>query len=567
MFEKGAILFCLVFGVLYGFSQQIILDDNFSDWTQVRGIYSDPKDDGRNGGIDFTDIRISNDQDRIFIYFDTQQEINIQSDNSLILYMDLDNNANTGLRINGLGAELVYELGRRSGSFFLGSFNFNIRHQNIGLVSSPTVTSDKFELCLSRRIVLGNTIFNASNQIRVQLVDNNTNGDRAPDFNGGYLYNMDNTIVFENELETLSKESNDLVRVLAYNVLRDNLHDPALFSEYNRILKAIQPDIIGFSEIYNHTSAQTRLLVERILPSELGGQWYHSSVSPDIHLISRYPILRTQRINGNGAFVLDMGEGKNLLVIVTHLPCCENDVGRQQEVDNIMSFLRSVRFGISSLNIPVRTPYIIMGDKNFVGNARQLKTLITGDIFDNTSFGIDYKPDWDNTDLEDAIPMTTGLPMSYTWPGSTSSFSAGRLDYIIYTGSELTLKKSFALQSSSLSSQVLDKYNINISDTDRASDHLPLIGDFSLGREVSTAEELAINKMPFSMRREGTQLIVNSGQSGVFRIIDISGRVVTEKNNIFPKDDIYLDINTFGIYILQFYSNGNVYSLKLWNGD
>lgn len=565
MFKKIFFFFFFSFCSSSGFTQQIILDDNFSDWAQDVSVYSDPRGDGINRGIDFTDIRITNDQDRIFIYFDTQQEINIQSNNNIILYVDLDNNSNTGLNINGLGADLVYELGRRRGSFYSGNFQFNIRHENVGLVTSPTVTSDRFEMCISRKINFGTVEFNANNQIRVLLVDNSTNGDRAPDFSGGYVYNINDKVIFDDSIETFSKSSDEHIRLLAYNVLRDNIHDPSLFSVYDRILKAIKPDILGFSEIYNHSSAQSAAVVEQILPSTSSQRWYHSSVSPDIHLVSRYPILRTQRIDGNGAFLLDLGGGQNLLVIVTHLPCCENDIGRQQEVDNIMSFLRSVRFGISSFNVTIRTPYVIMGDKNFVGGASQLKTLLTGDIFNNSTYGIDFKPDWDNSDLEDALPLTTGLPMTFTWPGLGSSFSAGRLDFLIYTGSELTLKNSFALYSKGLSNPMLNKLGLNRDDIERASDHLPIVGDFVLGREVSTSEDNKSNEMPFNLRREGQQLIVNSPKSGVFRIADILGRTIFEKYNDLPTQDLYLDINVQGIYILQFYTEGQLYAVKFWN--
>jgi len=565
MFKNIIYIFSLILYSVSGYTQQIILDDDFGDWSQNVSVYSDPRGDGINSGVDFTDIRISNDQDRIFIYFDTQQELNIQSNNNIVLYIDLDNNANTGLNINGLGADLVYELGRRRGSFFSGIFQFNIRHENIGLVTSPTVTSDRFEMCVSRNIKFGNVDFNASNQIRILFVDNSTNGDRAPDFSGGYIYNLNDSVVFDSEFNTLSKLSDEHIRVLAYNVERDNFHNPSFFAAYDRILKAIQPDIIGFSEIYNHTSAQSAALVEQILPSTSGQRWYHSGVSPDIHIVSRYPVLRTQRIDGNGAFLLDLGGGKNMLVIVTHLPCCENDTGRQQEVDNIMAFLRSVRFGISSLNVPIRTPYLIIGDKNFVGNASQLNTLLTGDISDNSTYGIDFRPDWDNSDLEDALPKTTGLPMTFTWPGLGSSFSAGRLDYIIYTGSELTLKNSFALYSRGLSNQMLNKLGLNIDDIERASDHLPIVGDFVLGREVSTSEDIKFNEMPFTLRREGQQLIVNSPKTGIFRVSDISGRTILEKNNHLPTQDVFIDINVQGIYIFQFYTEGQLYAMKFWN--
>lgn len=546
-------------------AQTIVLDDTFEDWQNSVARYTDPRGDSRPGGIDFSDIRISNDQDRIFIYFNTNQEINLQSNNNITLYLDLDDNVNTGFRVGGVGADLVYEFGRRRGSFHTSSFQYTIGHNQIGLVTSPTVTSDKFELCISKHIQFSHLNFTVEDKIRLILLDNSINGDRAPDNEGGYLYNVKSDSNFEPFNLTLHKEDNEAIRVVAYNVLRDNFHDAFLFPVFNRIFNALQPDIIGFSEIYNHSSGQSAAIIERILPSPTGQNWYHRGVSPDIQIVSRYPILRSQAIDGNGAFLLDIGANKTLLVLVTHLPCCENDQGRQRESDNIMAFLRSVRFGISSLNVAPGTPYIIMGDKNFVGDSRQLKTLLTGDISDNTTFGIDFNPDWDNTDLRDVAPLTTGLPMTFTWPGASSSFSPGRLDYIIYTDSELALRNSFALWTKGLSDNQLIEFNLNKEDINLASDHLPIVADFILGREVSNTTENIKNPFPFGLRREGQQLIINTKNKGYFRIIDVTGKTLMEKYNSAGIDEIIFQLEFSGIYILQNYYEGKVYSLKFWN--
>ena len=47
--------------------------------------------------------------------------------------------------------------------------------------------------------------------------------------------------------------------------------------------------------------------------------------------------------------------------------------------------------------------------------------------------------------LEDAKPQTTGYPGSFTWNSAYSSYPAGSLDYIIYTGSVLQLENAYVL--------------------------------------------------------------------------------------------------------------------------
>jgi endonuclease/exonuclease/phosphatase family metal-dependent hydrolase len=541
-----------------------VLDDSFDDWQNSVSIFSDSGEDALPGNINFTDIRISDDKDRLYIYFNTNKELNIQSDNNLTLYLDIDSDSNTGIRTGGIGADLIYEFGRRRGTFFAGPFQYSLSHRQIGLVTSPTVTSQEFELCLSRTFQFGNVGYNLNSRIRMVLADNFPNGDRAPDNDGYYEYIMRS---FQDSVVrnvSISREDNETVRVLSYNVLRDNFHDASLFDVYSRILKAIQPDIIGFSEIYNHSSGQSASVVERILPSPPGQTWYHSGAGPDIHLVSRYPVLRSQAIDGNGAFLLDMGAGKTLLIIVTHLPCCENDEGRQRESDNIMAFLRNVRFGISPFNVSQGTPIIIMGDKNFVGDSRQLRTLLTGDIADNTRYGIDFRPDWDNTDLADAKPATTGLPMTFTWPGTQSSFGPGRLDYIIYSDSELSLKKSFSLWTQGLTDNELSQYNLRRDDVNIASDHLPIVGDFSLGRQVSVLSDENKDTFPFHVKREGQQWVIFTKNKGFVRITDITGKTWLEQLNSNESNEISFFPPVHGIYIVQYYVNERMYSLKIW---
>ena len=136
---------------------------------------------------------------------------------------------------------------------------------------------------------------------------------------------------------------------------------------------------------------------------------------------------------------------EDLLFIVAHTPCCGNDAARQVEVDAIMAFLRDAKAGTGNLQLAENAPVIIAGDMNFVGNAQQLETLLTGDIINTFPYGNDFEPDWDGSDLIDSRPYTTGLPMAFTWYREASSFSPGRLDFTIYTGSNLTLKNNYAL--------------------------------------------------------------------------------------------------------------------------
>ena len=68
--------------------------------------YSDEEGDALSA--DFSTLKISYDNEFIFIYFDFYYgEFLIQDWNEFHLYIDSDNNHSTGSYVNGIGAELV----------------------------------------------------------------------------------------------------------------------------------------------------------------------------------------------------------------------------------------------------------------------------------------------------------------------------------------------------------------------------------------------------------------------------------------------------------------------------
>jgi len=547
------------------FCQQILLDESFDDWNNQNYSFTDKLGDNNSSGIDLTHIKISNDDRNLYLYFDLNKEINIQENNNMTLFIDLDNNSSTGINKYGIGADLVYFLGTRSGRIHTGSSTYTIFHNDIGLITSPTVTSEIFEMGIKRTFSIGGTQFKMSDTIKVIISDEGVAGDRAPDSNGGYSFIFDKNKIFAPSTFSIKKEKTEYLRVLSYNVLRDNFFEPSLQQNYRRILKGLSPDIIGFCEIYDRSPEQTAAFVESHLPSTGSQKWYYDGSSPDIRVVSRYPVINRRSINGNGAFLIDLGRSK-LVFIVAHLPCCDNELQRQQEVDNIMSFIRGIKFGISPFQTPQNTPIIIAGDMNLVGLRQQQQTFLTGNIADNSIYGPDFDPDWDDTDLEDAIPLTNNMSATFTWYNELGKYSAGRLDYLIYSGSVIEMKNSFALWSPSLTTEQLSLSGIQKDDVPIASDHLPLVGDFMIpGFSSSTNTEIV--KAPFDYLITNDQLIFNSMLAGRITITDISGRIICSSVKSSAIDQIEIDLNLdsiLGVYILHFFTDKEKYSIKIF---
>ncbi len=556
---KALLPLLLICGVLNA-QTTVYIDEDFSEWEAFPPAVNDNIGDGRTGSVDFEKLWIESDDDYLFIRMDVGKEINLQDNNYLTLYIDTDNNSNTGYAIKGIGAEIEFWLGAREGLFY-GNSTVYIRHADIGLVTAPTVTSETFELAIRRDAsVFGTSIFQG-NDIKVALIDNQSSGDEIPNGTGGISYRFHNTGSVVPPDFNIARPNDIDLRLLSYNVFRDDFFENSTFNAYSRILKAIQPDLIGFVEIYDHSSGAT---VER-LKSMLNTteNFYHSRVNPDIVVVSRYPIIRSYSLDGNGAFLINKN-GEDILFIVTHLPCCENDEGRQDEVDNIMSFIRDAKNGIGSFTIMDETPIIIVGDMNFVGKKRQVETLLEGNISNNNFYGSDFSPDWDGTDLEDAKPYTTGLPMTFTWYSEGSSFYPGRLDYVIYSGSVLDMENSYSLYTPALSNNVLQANGLQRYDTNTASDHTPLIIDFKF-KNSTTATTLQHNPdlnwtISYDIEQERANLSYELSSRTTVRIeiIDTKGQIVKVINYGEQAVGAYssfirLDELTSGVYIGRLY--------------
>ena len=99
------LLFLITSVTTYSQNDRIILDEDFSDWESIGILYSDPIGDQSSGIIDFQNIWITNDEDYLFLSLEVGGEINFQNDQEITIYMDLDNDINTGKSFAGIGAD------------------------------------------------------------------------------------------------------------------------------------------------------------------------------------------------------------------------------------------------------------------------------------------------------------------------------------------------------------------------------------------------------------------------------------------------------------------------------
>ena len=134
-----------------GESAPIFLDGFFGDWTG--GVeHQDPAGDDGTSGIDFGALDLANDGDYLFVRFELTVPVGLQETNNLELYLDTDMNAGTGFVVGGIGAELRWQFGARSGRFYRAGSSVQIFQDDIRLRELPSVTSPEFEIAIGRNV-------------------------------------------------------------------------------------------------------------------------------------------------------------------------------------------------------------------------------------------------------------------------------------------------------------------------------------------------------------------------------------------------------------------------------
>jgi endonuclease/exonuclease/phosphatase family metal-dependent hydrolase len=480
---------CIVFAFFSTIAKaQIFIDEVFTDWSPSY-LKADAPGNNISGNIDIQKLWITDDDKYLYIRLDLDQEIKLQETNKLGIQLDIDNNVNTGFKTNGIGAEISIYFGDRDIFLNVGNTNQIITHEKIGLVALPSVSASKFELRLKKQITINGVNVNISNTIALVAVDRIANGDKIPSTNTGLKYQMTNAFTSGAKNYSFQKTQSDHLRVMSYNTELDGLFDAVRGPIQQKLIKAANPDVICLQEVYDHSVQEVIAVMNSTIPLPNNKSWQGFKTNPDEITLTRYKADAYESLNGNNISLLtvEASGSKPLVIFNNHLPCCEKDDERQNEIDALLKRHRDMKAnGGNTFAYAKNTPTIILGDMNMVGLSQQQKSLLTGDIFNESAYGSDYKMDWDNTDMEDAKPFVPNTPIAYTWYSLGSGYVPGRLDYMLYTGSVMTLKNSFVLETSTIDATTLQTNNLEPDDSHNAADHLPVIADFLMGKEALT---------------------------------------------------------------------------------
>ena len=368
----------------------------------------------------------------------------MQDWNEFHLYVDSDNNQSTGSHVNGIGAELEWNFGSRSGFAFLENNQIEIYQNDLSLRIAPTITSSQFEIAIRRNsFPLTNYGSQIVNNFRIFITELDLDGDFIPEESGGILFSIGDELVPQVEPILIEKFNENDIRLVSYNTWNEGMLDPDRQDHFKRILQVLDPDVILLQE---HSDWEQ---IENVIQSWFPNvTWNASWTYGDLVVLSRFSIINDAFMNSERTMVALLHTenelGKNLLVFNSHLSCCDNNEDRQKQVDQFAAEWRDWRMnGLGPFEIEYGTPFVHVGDFNFVGYRQQVETIRIGDIEDEEQYGNDFFPDWDSTAIIDPFLRHTGIRMGYTWRKDASSFNPGKLDYVFYSDATIDTGKHY----------------------------------------------------------------------------------------------------------------------------
>ena len=541
----GALTGCLLVVFLCSSAQAIglpiVLDGNFDDWATAPVVATDTGGDAGGGGIDFGRVWVADDENYLYLRFETGIEVQGDEGQDLRLYMDTDLDAGTGTRFGGIGADLVWNFGFRDGDFR----GTNLNHDDVGLLLGPTVSSTEFEIALRL-----DAVPNGSDPLFPQpavrfILSDGSGGDRLPD-SGSIAYVISGQPQGQPSIG-FDRFDPTHVRVASYNVLSDGIFDPgATEAAYRRILGVIDADVWIFCEVWNHNAQETAARLEQLLPAGPGKTWDAVKLDSGNVIVSRYPIIGSWEVLPGSRLTaaridLSPDQDRDLLAIACHLSCCTADQNRQEQADALVAFLRDARTPGGQIDLPQDTPIVAGGDFNLVGLRQQLDTILTGNIIDEGTFGPDSPPDWDGSDFDLPATTHTDLRVGYTWRRDTSSFYPGLLDFLFVTGSVVDLGNHYILDTRTMTSASLAASGLQVGDTESASDHDPRVLDlvYQVGTDAPAFARGDLQWLqnvpnPFNPRTELRFRLETAQPRVELSIYDVQGRRVRH----FVREDL-----------------------------
>lgn len=514
-------------------------DGDFEDWQGVAAAVVDAADDVPEGSpVDLVAIAVQDDPRFLHFLIDLGDTVTVQGmRGSVELVLDADGDTETGGLYGGVdGADLAVILTRQSdpaadahgagvgvrriGPGGVGELESASR---VGLLVSPTHSSDRFEVRLDRAAVA-----EAIGQPRLVGRGGVAGPGRAAEPGRAVAGRMrylragalaDETPPFSHRLTTVAGEDPPLLdagavakspaafRVVAWNVSDQSFRANA--DAFQRVVAALNPDVLLLDEIYYTVTLEDLARFGEVVASAEGERTWNWSLAqgggrqrtavgakgrairgePQMARIDHAPgaleqwlqevgdqpeaprmpppsaLARAEAAGGlsaTGAWVTV--DGVEVLFVPVDLQSAGYDGSPRDRLRELQA--RTLNGAITAaLDGRPGSGLVVAGDLNLVGSARPLDVL-------RHRLGVR------GNDLEVARLERLRDRSLATWRSTWGDdpFSPGRLDYVLYRGSVLEVDRAFVFDAADMSLVARDELEILESDTGK-SDHLPLVVD------------------------------------------------------------------------------------------
>jgi endonuclease/exonuclease/phosphatase family metal-dependent hydrolase len=344
--------------------------------------------------------------------------------------------------------------------------------QRLGIELAPVYASEFVELFIPRMIRGGESVFTSPSVSFFVEFEH----DRVPD--EGFIdlaWSLDFV-----EVEPIALDRAGALRIAAWNIEKDGLFDPQKQAAQDRILRALDADILIVAESFRE---EADAVLERL--GDLDMYEHAVKADPGNVVLSRHPIGGSWPIislpdthNGHrvSAVMIDTPDGE-FLVLPQHWRCCaRGENNRLFEADSVIGFLRDAFTGGGNFTFDSEPPFMIIGDLNLVTSRRPLDVLLSGVVIDKDSYGPDFPPGPGRTPLR-AIPVRhSHAPFTYTWHSGGTKYYSARLDWALVP-SNVRVEGAFVLDTGTMFGTTLQDSGLRRRDSRVASDHMPVVVD------------------------------------------------------------------------------------------
>ena len=521
-------------------------DGSFDDWAGVPATVTDPLRDVPPGSpVDLVSVSVRDDPRFIHLLIDLGDTVTVQGmPGTVEVVLNVDGDGGTGATHGGVeGADLAIVLSRqREPAADVHGAGVGVRRigeggpgeiegaAGVGLVVSPTHSSDRFELRVDR---VGEWVEGGAGPSEVAGAGGARTG-RTESGGGGVLAGrlrylradsvVDETPLFTHALvtdpgvdppllgaEAVARTPNAL-RVVTWNVSDENFRDRP--EAFRRVLAALSPDVMLLDEVYAEvTQAELVHFGERLAGEEgPGWDWWLATSGgrqrtvvgarglglrgeADLARVDHEPgalegwlrevgdapeaprmpppsrLARAEADGGlsaTGAWVTV--DGRDILFVPVDLQSAGYDGSPRDRLRELQA--RTLNRALASvLASRPDAGLVIGGDLNLVGSARPLARLRSGLGSGGNDLGVARLPRLRDRSLVTWRTTREGDP-----------FSPGRLDYVLYRESVLQVERAFVFDAADLSPGALQLLGVREPDT-LESDHLPLVVDFRVRQE------------------------------------------------------------------------------------